>query len=142
MPDEEIIASLYNVEQEVPLTENHDDERQVTNSKAIFGNDVIDTSMSVTPKKNVNGYTTLHTEDEWKDKAEAQNGNSKFVSKSAEDLAYHKLPALDIEMKLMKGHTSAEFITLENVDDTRILKLKAESVEYVIKPDGQSHNKS
>lgn len=85
-PEEEIIAELYNIEAQVPLTEginstkpSDNDVPQIVNGTAVCGDDYIDTNMSEALVK------------EGKDD----------VTMSVDDVTFRKIPVKDIEMEIL-----------------------------------------
>jgi hypothetical protein len=126
------VVETDNEKEVLPSEQN---EHHAVNRKAIFCTDVIDTNLSVLPKKSSNGYAMVQTDDESQVVTETDIRNDNLVAKSTGDLSYHRLQTGEIEMELLKGYKSSEFITLEKTDNTQILKVKAGSLEYVIKPD-------
>lgn len=116
-PEEEIIADLYRIEKEVnPPHETPGNNLavngtlQVVNGTVAFGDDIIDTTL---PEPIVN-----------KDRS--------VITQSIDDVTLRKIPTQDIEMDILRGGKSSEYIVMEKVDDIRLLKIKSQSSECVI----------
>lgn len=68
--------------------------------------------------------------------AQTLSDTEALVSRSVGDLPSMKLPNVkDMEIDILKGGTSSEYIVMDKLDDSRVLKLKAMSVELDIKVD-------
>ncbi|XP_053403750.1 sodium-dependent multivitamin transporter-like isoform X2 [Mercenaria mercenaria] len=57
------------------------------------------------------------------------------VTHSVDDLSPRKMQVKDMEMDILRGGTSSDYIVMDKLDDSRVLKLRAKSIEMDIKPE-------
>lgn len=64
-----------------------------------------------------------------------KTGHQDEVTKSFGDLSYRKMPVRDMEIDILRGGSSSEYIVMDKMTDGRILRMKAKSQEIHITND-------
>ena len=103
-------------------------QNSVINTQPTAGNH--ETEIAANQETRINGDAVI-IDNETIDATDGVAGEAN-VSKSVDNLASRHMQVKDMEIDILKGGTSNEYIVMDRLDDTRILKLKAKSMEFDI----------